>query len=116
MFRHEGRVLYVTSKVTAEHEDMGAWADIVASLGNGAAPFVVWDARHTKSIRSGERRRAITDLESAVAAVAVVAGSPVPHEVVDLFVTVQRLRVPTALFESEAEAVAWVSSLDEAVS
>ncbi len=108
--RVSGDVVFVTSQPDAETEDIRGWLDVIKEL-SIEAPFVVWDARETSSLAKDDRACAVDAVGRVIAGLAVVAGSPVPPRVVDLYVTLQRMDLPIALFESEAQALDWISSL-----
>ncbi len=107
VFRIDGAVVFVTSKAGTATEDVCGWLDVIEGLGV-EDPFVVWDARGTGSIAPDDRQVMVNAIEGVIAGLAVVAGSPVPPRVVDLYVTLERMDLPTALFESEAEALDWI--------
>ncbi len=87
-----------------------AVANVAAILALGGRPVpVLVDMRDVRS-QSREARQYFggPEAEKATSAVALLIGSPVSKVLANFFLRVSSQRIPTQLFTSEAEAIAWL--------
>lgn len=87
-----------------------AAANIAAILAlGGKAMAVMVDMRGVRSqTREARQYFGGPEAEKATRAVALLIGSPVSKVLANFFLRVSSQRIPTQLFTSEAEAVAWL--------
>lgn len=111
VFRYAEDVLFASSVEGDRDEDIAAWVEAVQSVAGAGKPYVVWDAKLIGPIASADRTTLIHQIGPDLTALALVASLPISHRVVNLFHAVQQMPIPTALFESEAEAVEWIETI-----
>ncbi|MDJ0952952.1 MAG: hypothetical protein QNJ81_04675 [Acidimicrobiia bacterium] len=109
-FELDEGLLHVETVAAAQAESIDGWCRVLDRLAAIGPPSVLWDLRSCGRIDRSDRRRLLEEVGPRLGALALIAETPIAQRVADIYVLVQQLEVPTALFEDASQARLWAHS------